>query len=175
MTIRMIALRGVALLALAQAAEAAPPTVSGKYALMTFTQCNAKLASTTGIYSKPGGTASAVASLNSRGNGELSIGVGTVTFPATANSAGNASLELSIVGADVLRLNGSGSPVGTHTETLAGTFAVTATSFTFTPTGQAAMTWTMRAGDLVRGVAQTLYMVRVEDAECLNAITATKQ
>jgi hypothetical protein len=175
MTIPKIALTGVALLAMAQTAEAAPK-VSGKYALMIFVQCGARIATTTANFAKPGGgSGPAVASLNSPDSGEIAIGVGTLTFPSTAASSGSASLELSYVGGDVLRVNGSGSPVGTHTENHAGTFAVTNTSFTFTPSGEAAMVWTMRFGDLVSGVARTLYMVRQEDPKCLNALTATKQ
>jgi hypothetical protein len=175
MTIPKIALTGVALLAMAQTAEAAPK-VSGKYALMIFVQCGARIATTTANFAKPGGgSAPAVASLTSQENGELTIGVGTFTFPSTAASSGSASVELNLVGGDVLRVNGSGSSVGTHTENHAGTFAVTNTSFTFTPTGESAMVWTMRFGDLVSGVARTLYMVRQEDPKCINAVTATKQ
>jgi hypothetical protein len=122
-----------------------------------------------------GGSGPAVASLTSQDNGELTIGVGTFTFPSTAASSGSATLEMSQVGGDVLRVNGDGSPVGTATQNDAGTFAVTNTSFTFTPTGGAAMVWTMRFADVASGVARTLYLARREDANCLNAITATKQ
>ena len=175
MTIPKIALTGVALLAMAQTAEAAPK-VSGKYALMIFIQCGAKIATTTANFAKPGGgSAPAVASVTQQGTGEIAIAVGTITFPSTAASSGSATLEMSQVGGDVLRLDGNGSPVGTDTQNDAGTFAVTNTSFTFTPTGGAAEVWTMRYADLVSGVARTLYLVRREDANCLNAITATKQ
>ena len=175
MTIAKIALTGVALLAMAQTAAAAPK-VAGKYALMMFVQCGARIATTTTNFAKPGGgSGPGVASLTSQDSGEIAIAVGTFTFPSTAASSGSASLEMTLVGGDVLRVNGGGSPVGTNTETHAGTFAVTNTSFTFTPTGDPAMVWTMRFGDLVSGVARTLYMVRQEDPKCLNAITATKQ
>ena len=67
--------------------------------------------------------------------------------------------------------------MGVHTEAAAGTFSVTDTKFTFDPSGvEPAMIWTFRAGNIVSGgVARTIYMVRREDAKCVNAITATKQ
>lgn len=167
----------VALLALAQAAQAAPK-VSGKYVLMIFTQCEARFTTTMGNYLKPGSTtAPAVAAINPAQSGELNIGVGSITFPAVAASTGNASFEAILVSGGSLRINSSGNPMAAHPETAAGPFSFTNTTFTFTPVGEPAMTWTMRFGDIVAstGVARTLYLVRREDARCVNAITATKQ
>ena len=66
--------------------------------------------------------------------------------------------------------------MGVHTEAAAGTFSVTDTLFTFDPSGiEPAMIWTFRAGNILSSVARTIYMVRREDAKCVNAITATKQ
>ena len=170
-------LAGLTVLAMVQAAQAAPK-VSGKYALMIHVQCNARIATQSDTFDKGGGTSSgsAVTSVNSQENGELSIGVGTLTFPTTAASSGTANINLSFVGADVLRVNGGGSDVGTHAEAFNGTFLFTNTTFRFTPTGEPVMVWTMRFADVAPGgVARTLYLVRKEDASCLNAITATKQ
>ena len=153
---------GVALLAMAQAAAAAP-LVSGKYALMSFTQCEAKFTTTT--------NGSAITSVNPSNSGELNIGVGIITFPATAASSGNASLALTNVSGGSLRINTTGEAMATHTEAVSGTYSITNTAFTFTPTGEPPMIWTMRPGNGVR----TLYMVRRENARCVNAVTATKQ
>jgi hypothetical protein len=158
----------VALLAMAQAVEAAPK-VSGKYALMVVTQCEARFTTTSASRS--------VTSVNPSQSGELNIGVGTFTFPAIPASAGSASLEMVIVSGGSLRVNNSGNAMTAHTETPAGTFSFSNITFTFDPTGAALpMTWTMRFADVVAGgVARTLYMVRREDARCVNSITATKQ
>jgi len=167
----------VALLALAQAAQAAPK-VSGKYVLMVFTQCEASLTTTMGSYLKPGNTqAPAVRLINPAQSGEMNIGVGSITFPTVVAgvSAGNASFEAILVSGGVLRVNTSGNPMAAHAETAAGPFLFTNTTFRFTPVGEPAMIWTMRAGNIVGGIARTLYLVRREDARCVNAITATKQ
>ena len=176
MTIARSVWAGAALLAMAQAAVAAP-LVSGKYALMTTSQCTAKFSTTTDTYRLgTGATAPAVKTVNPLANGELNAGVGTITFPLTAASTGAASVELSLVSGSLLRINGGGNAMATHTETISGTFSLTNTTFTLTPSVGPAMTWTMRPGNIVTsGVARTLYMVRKEDANCLNTVTATKQ
>lgn len=163
---------GVALLAMAQAAQAAP-LVSGKYALMTFSQCQAGFTTTIDSYMRAaGGIGPGVKSVNPTGSGELNIGVGTITFPTIAASSGIASLELYIVAGGSLKINSNGSAMAAHTETATGTFSITATSFTFDPDGaEPAMIWTIRPANSAR----TLYMVRKEDAKCVNAVTATKQ
>ena len=170
MKIPMRVLTGVAaaVLAMAQTAQAAPK-VSGKYALMVFTQCEARFTTTSGSGS--------VTSVNPSQSGELNIGVGTFTFPAIAASAGSASLEMVIVSGGSLRINNFGNAMAAHTETPAGTFSFSNTVFMFKPTGEPVMVWTMRFADVVpaTGVARTLYMVRREDARCVNSITATKQ
>jgi hypothetical protein len=177
MKIATIVWTGVALLAMAQAAEAAPPKVSGKYALMIFTQCQARFTTTIDTYSKPGNTTGpAVKSVNPFDIGELNMGVGTITFPATAASSGTASFEAFIVSGGSLRVNTTGGAMTTHTEAPpAGPYSFTDTTFTFTPGGEPAMTWTIRPGNIVSGVARTLHMVRRENARCVNAVTATKQ
>lgn len=175
-----IVLTGVALLAMAQAAQAAPAKVSGKYAMMIFTQCEARFTTTTDTYSKPGNTTGpAVKSVNTFNSGELNISVGTITFPATAASSGTASYEAFRVSGGSLRINNSGSAMATHPDAAAGTFSITDTTFTFDPTGaEPAMVWTIRRGNITvsTGLVRTLYMVRKEPGvNCVNAISATKQ
>jgi hypothetical protein len=178
MKIATIAWTGVTLLAMAQAAEAAPPKVSGKYALMIFTQCEARFTTTTDTYRLgTGATAPAVKSVNPFNNGELNMGVGTITFQVTTPaSSGTASFEAFLVSGGSLRVNTTGEAMATHTEAPpAGPFSFTDTTFTFTPGGEPAMTWTIRPGNIVSGVARTLHMVRRENARCVNAVRATKQ
>jgi hypothetical protein len=175
-------LAGVAVLAMAQTADAAPK-VAGKYVLMSFTQCRADFTTTTANNYRlsDGGTGPAVRSLNSVESGEINIAVGSITFPDAASSAGSgATLEMSIVAGASLKINAAGGAVATHTENVTGTFTVTDNSFTFDPNGaDPAMTWTMRAGNFantnLNGVARTLYLTRRENAKCISAVTATKQ
>jgi hypothetical protein len=177
MKIAMSFWAAVALLAVAQAAQAAPK-VSGKYVLMVFTQCEARFTTTMGNYLTPGPTtAPAVRAINPAQSGELNIGVGSITFPniPAGVSLGNASFEAILVSGGALRINSSGNAMAAHAETAAGPFSFTNTAFTFRPVGEPAMSWAMRAGNIVSGVARTLYLVRREGAGCVNAITATKQ
>lgn len=179
-------LAGAAVLAMAQTAHAAPKVATGTYILMSFTQCRAEFTTTQGNYLRPGNTTGpAVTTVNPGQNGEINIGVGSITFtttPASGASTGTASLEMSIVAGGSLKINTSGNAVATHTEAISGTFTVTDDTFTFTPGGpnpDPAMTWTMRPGDFktasVAGVARTMYLTRKENARCINALTATKQ
>lgn len=167
----------VALLAVAQAAQAAPK-VSGKYVLMVFTQCEARFTTTLGNYlTSPTTGAPAVRTINPAQSGEMNIGVGSITFPnlPAGVSVGNASFEAILISGGALRINNIGNAMAAHPETAAGPFSFTNTTFTFRPVGEPAMTWNVRAGNIVSGVARTLYLVRREDARCVNAITATKQ
>jgi hypothetical protein len=164
-------LAGVAVLAMAQTAHAAPK-VAGKYILMSFSQCQARFTAT------PDGSGGTL--LNTVTGGEINIAVGSITFPDTPASTGTATLEMSIVSGAALRINTTGPTITTHLENAPGTFTINATNstFTFDPNDDAAMTWTYRAGDYantnVNGVARTLYMTRRENAQCLSAVTATK-
>jgi len=190
-------LAGVAVLALAQTAHAAP-RVTGKYILMSFSQCQAEFTTTNtsflktigaangaGSHQHPTTTGPGVQTVNPAQNGEINIGVGSITFNvgAAGASTGPATLEMFIVSGNALRINPSnaGGLIGTHTETVSGTFTVTDTAFTFTPGGpnpDPAMTWTMRPGDFkttITSIARTMYLTRRENARCINAVTATKQ
>ena len=131
-------LTGVAVLAMAQTAHAAPK-VAGKYVLMSFTQCVALISTTTTSVERSNGTdGPAVVSVNVPDDGEINIAVGSITFPDVASSAGSASLEMSIVAGASLRNTNNGN-IGTHTENVTGTFAIAGTgnsgTFTFTPNG----------------------------------------
>src|SRR5262245_53549630 len=112
-------LAGAAVLFLAQAAEAAPPKVAGKYAVLVFEQCSSAFNVVTDTFTKPGNkTGPGVKGINSIGNGEFGIEVGTFTFPAAASAAGKASVALTNFSGDVLRINSGGSGVTVQTENL---------------------------------------------------------
>jgi hypothetical protein len=167
-------LAGVAVLALAQTAHAAPK-VAGKYILMSFSQCQAQFTTTQNNYRLASGASHpAVTTVNPAQNGEINIAVGSITFPNAASSSGpNATLEMSIVSGPSLKINTSGGNITTHTEAATGSFTVTDTTFTFD-----GMTWTMRPGNFVsntNSVARTMYLTRRENARCISALTATKQ
>jgi hypothetical protein len=176
-------LAGVAVLAMAQTAHAAPK-VAGKYVLMSFTQCRAEFTATTANNYRLSNdsTGPAIRTLNSVESGEINIAVGSITFPDAAASSGAASLEMSIVSGASLKINTSGGNITTHLESPTGTFTIDAanSTFTFDPDDGPAMTWTMRAGDFktnnpTNGVARTLYLTRRENARCISAVTATKE
>jgi len=179
-------LAGVAVLAMAQTAHAAPKVASGKYILMSFSQCQAQFTTTNDNFKRqPTGSGPGVATLNPAQNGEINIGVGSITFtttPASGASTGTATLEMSIVAGGSLKINTSGNAIAPHTETISGTFTVTDDTFTFNPAGadpaEPTMTWTMRPGDFktnVNSIARTMYLTRRENAQCISAVTATKQ
>ena len=175
-------LAGVAVLAMAQTAYAAPK-VAGKYVLMSFTQCQAEFTTTTGNYRlSNNSTGPAVRTVNPAQNGEINIAVGSINFtttPAGGASTGTATLEMSIVSGAALRINPNTASglIAPHTENATGSFTVTDTTFTFDPNGvDPAMTWAMRAGDFgANNVARTMYLTRRENARCISAVTATKQ
>jgi hypothetical protein len=85
-------LAGVAVLAVAQTAHAAP-RVAGKYVLMSFTQCRAEFTTTMGNNYRldSGVIGSAVRILNAVDDGEVNIAVGSISFsprpPAPARQA----------------------------------------------------------------------------------------
>jgi hypothetical protein len=174
-------LAGVAVFAMAQAADAAPPKLQGKYAVMIFEQCTASFAAPSATFLRPtppGGSGPAVRVINSQQNGEFGVEVGTMTFPAAAPVAfGNATIALTGARGHALRINGGGSAVTVQTDTLSGPFTITPTTFSFTPTGQPKLTWTASYGNIapVSGLVRTMYMVRKDGNSCVQAIQATKQ
>lgn len=178
MRVKTSVLTCAAILGLAQAAGAAVPKVAGKYAVMVFEQCTSAFNYTNDTFLRsPNGSEPGVKGINSISNGEFGIEVGTFSFPATAATTGNATVALTNVHGDALRINGGGSAVTVQTENLPGTFSVNATTVTFKPTGQPLITWTASYGDLVAGtgVARTIYLVREDDTSCVQGLTLTKQ
>ncbi len=173
------ALGGMAVLALAQAAVAAPPKVAGKYAVMIFEQCSSAFNYTNDSYLKPPSsnpaTGPGVKGINTMQNGEFGIEVGTFTFPAVAATSGSASVALTNVSGASLRINNGGNTVTVQTENISGTFSVAAATFTFTPASQPAITWTASYGDIVSGIARTLYFVRKDGNLCVQGMSLTKQ
>ena len=173
---------GAVVLAMTQAAQALPPKLQGKYAVMVFEQCTASFSAPTDSYRRAAGnTGPGIKSINSQQNGEFGIEVGTMTFTAPAAAAtatGNATVVLTGARGHALRINGGGSAVTVQTDSLSGPFTITPTQFTFKPTGEpTTLTWTATYGNIVAasGVVRTIYMVRKESNLCVQAIQATKQ
>jgi hypothetical protein len=153
------------------AAAAVIPKVSGVYAFMSWSLCEARFTTTTNNYRLANGnTAPAVTTVNPQSSGLLEVIVGTIAFPNTAASSGNATLRMVQIEGGSLQINSSQFPMRRVLRNQTGTFSLTETTFTF-----AGMSFDMTYGDFVNEVARTVYLVRIEDSNCLNAISATKR
>ncbi|HET7679191.1 MAG TPA: hypothetical protein VFK79_03540 [Xanthobacteraceae bacterium] len=159
-------LAGIAILATASAAQAAPK-VSGRYAINSTAFCQTLI-----TVSKD--AEQDVSGINSPNNGTISSEVGYIQFPNTAASSGDVSIASKGFEASAVRINGAGFGVKPITNALGGSFSLTNTTFTLT-VGSQNMVFTLAYGDVVGGVARTLYLVQRESATCLNTVIATKQ
>lgn len=170
---------GVALLAMAQTAQAVPPKPTGKFAFMLFNQCEAKINTTTAnTYLKDGGgTDIAVRTLRLApqiGVGGISVNNGYITFSPSAvgSSSGNVLLSgQTLVEGGSLRVNNDGRAMTSGPQpNINGTYSFTDTTFTITIPGEGAQAFAMTHANN----SKTFYLVRREDARCLTAITATR-
>lgn len=163
-----IAAVSIAVLAMGQAAQAVAPKPSGKFAFMGFAQCEARITTS----KDPQGDVIAV---NHPQSGLLSIENGYITFtPQTVGaSKGNVLIQgRTMVEGGSLRVNNSGFAMQSVAEAnISGTYEFTDTTFTITIPQEGALQFAMTHANAGR----TVYLVRREDARCLNAITATKQ
>lgn len=155
-----------------QSAAALPPKVSGVYAFMSWSLCEARFTTTTNNYKLANNTtAPAVTTVNPASSGLLEVAVGTVTFPSTAVSSGNATVKMVQIEGGSLQINTSEFTMRRRVPAdQTAAFSLTETTFTF-----AGMTYDMTFGDVASGVARTVYLVRKENSNCLNAISATKR
>ena len=170
---------------LTQAALAAPPQVAGKYATQSYRICQTVIhAPTQNFKTSANGTAAAVTNVDldwnagSHGNfaGIISVTVGTVTFPASASSSGTASMtDVEVLGHSMRNDNPANNigfkrnPPSTQTGV---SFSLTASTFTAGDN-----VFDASYGNIVGGVARTIYMVRKPTANeyCLDAMSLTKQ
>jgi hypothetical protein len=84
-------------------------------------------------------------------------------------------MEMRVFQGAALKRDDVGVDVGSFVDRLRGPFLFTDNSFQLTAARDPTMTWIMRAGNIVSGVARTLYLVRKENENCVNALTATKE
>jgi hypothetical protein len=147
-------------------AYAAAPKLSGNYAFMQWSLCQASFTTKTRDYKlAPSGAAGpAVQEVDPAGPGELSVETGYLAFTATHVTGSS-----TIVSGSSLRLNTNGDAMHTKTEPFGAAYSVTATTMTL-----GSQVFTMTFGDVVNGIARTIYLVRKEDAKCLGAMSMTK-
>jgi hypothetical protein len=152
---------GIAGLALPQAAHAAAPKVSGKYAYTSTTACQAIITTTTDGLGK-------ITGVGPTEGGTISSEVGYITFPNTATSSGMASASGKGFEGDAVRIDSAANVAATN-NTVSGAFTFNATQFIF-----AGQTFNMSFGNVVKGVAMSLHMVQKEGTLCISTIHATK-
>ncbi|MGB7260029.1 MAG: hypothetical protein WBD48_18310, partial [Pseudolabrys sp.] len=164
-------------------ADAVSVKPSGKYAFTSIDSCEAKFTFAFGSYKTAAGpSTNAVRVINSVANGHIGSGVGYITFTPKTAAGGNVTMTLTEIGGGALRINNGGVNVTTKPESFSGTYSFTTTSFTFTPTGGSAMTYTMVYGALnASGVPSSLHLVRQDSSgepgdpnNCVETITATR-
>ena len=183
---RLAALAAIAgTCALTQEAYAASPQVAGKYATQSYRICQTVIHTPKqSVKTAANGTTNAVTSVEldwnagAHGNfaGIISVTVGTVTFPAAASTSGMASMTQVEVLGHSMRDDNPPNNVGfkrNPPSTQTGV-AFSMTANTFTAGGEV---FDASYGNVVGGVARTIYMVRRPAANeyCLDAMSLTKQ
>jgi hypothetical protein len=163
--------------AIAQAtpANAAPPKVSGKYALMGWSNCQAKFTTKSRDYKLPTAdpfSGPAVWELSPAGLGEFSVEAGYVTFAPSApgSTSGTFAGTTTSIHGSVLAINSAGSAVTQKNgETFGGDYSATDTTFTI-----GGDVFVLSFGNVVSGVARQINLVRKEDARCASALSFTR-
>jgi hypothetical protein len=169
-------LAGLGILAMGQAAQAAPPKVTGKYAYLSINMCQASFTTTTDIYRLGSGTnAPAIKTLSPANAGLMSASTGYITFTPAAAGAPNGTAAGSgvLVEGAALKINASGNPAWAQKADPIPSSTYSFTDTTFTLAGDV---YQMTYGNVVNTFAKTVNLLRREGTtNCLIAITATKQ
>ncbi|MGH6789187.1 MAG: hypothetical protein ACRECC_05850 [Pseudolabrys sp.] len=160
---------------------------AGKYAFTSVDSCEAKFTFTFKGYvtkTNPPTTDNAVRVISPVADGHIGASVGSITFKPTSANSGNFTYTHTDVGGGALRINTDGRNVTTKTKTASGSysFSFTQTTFTLSPTGESAQTFTMAYGALnASGVPSSLHLVRQHSGgepgdpnNCVETITATR-
>jgi hypothetical protein len=154
---------------------AAAPKVSGKYALMGWSSCQAKFTTKTRDYKLPTAnphSGPAVWELSSDGLGQISVEAGYVTFTpsVTGSTSGTfAGSSISINGS-ALAINSDSTPMKQKNEdTFSGNYSATDTTFTI-----GGHLFVLSFGNVVQGVARQINLVRRESPTCANALSFTR-
>ena len=163
------------LIATSAFAAAAPPRVSGTYAFMAISFCQAEFSTTEAQYKLAStGVAPAVQHVNPVKSGSLSVETGTIKFTPTTAGASSGQAVLVSVQAEggTLFVNGSGFATRRKTQNLSGPYSFTDTTFAFN--GQTFdMTYGAPAGN--PAVQRAVNLIQRESSRCSNAVTATWQ
>jgi hypothetical protein len=154
---------------------AATPKVSGKYALMGWSSCQAKFTTKSRDYKLPTAnpfSGPAVWELSPGGLGQISVEAGYVTFtPSAAGStSGTFAGSTTSINGSALAINTNGTPMKQKNgETFSGAYS--ATDATFTIGGDV---FVLSFGNVVQGVARQINLVRRESATCAAALSFTR-
>ena len=154
-------------------AQAAPPKVSGKYALMGSGNCQAKFTTLSRHYKLAGsGNGPAVWEISPDYLGEIAVEAGYITFtPSAAGStSGTFAGSTTSIRGSALAIDTSGSPmVQQNGETFSGAYSATSTTFTL-----GGDVFVMTFGNVAGGVARQINLVRRDNARCAVVLSFTK-
>jgi hypothetical protein len=157
-------------------AAAAAPKVSGTYALMGWSSCQAKFTTKSRDYKLPTDnpfSGPAVWELSPEGLGQISVEAGYVTFtPSGAGStSGTFAGTTTSINGSALAINGNSTPIKQKNgETFSGAYSATDTTFTV-----GGDEFVLSFGNVVQGVARQINLVRRESAKCASALSFTRQ
>ena len=159
----------------APCANAAAPKVSGKYALMGWSNCQAKFTTKNRDYKLPTAdpfSGPAVWELSPGNLGEFSVEAGYVTFTPSApgSTSGTFAGSTTTIHGSVLAINTAGSSMTQKNgETVSGAYSAADTTFTI-----GGETFVLSFGNVVSGVARQINLVRKEDFRCASALSFTR-
>ena len=147
--------------------KAAGPQVTGKYAYVSTTHCEAKLNVTKDLQGK-------VTNVTLQSGGVVSSSVGYITFTKTSATGGTAVISgATLIEGGTLRVNNNGFNWVTKPDNMPSTpYSFTETTFTL-----GGMTFRMAYADAEGAYFRTVYLVRRESptSNCLETVWATRQ
>jgi hypothetical protein len=156
---------------------AATPKVSGTYALMGWSLCQAKFTTKSRDYKLPTAnpfSGPAVWELSPGGLGQISVEAGYVTFTPSAvgGTSGTFAGTTTSINGSALAINTNGTPMKQKNDEPPFSGNYSATDTTFTIGGDV---FVLSFGNVVQGVARQINLVRRESATCANALSFTRQ
>jgi hypothetical protein len=152
-----------AIIASSLPAQAAPPKVSGKYAVLSLSLCSARIKAA---------TVNSHYSVSSTENGVLAVLNGYATFTSTSATAGNVALNLTQTRGPNTTVNAPSLGWSQTAVNQSGSYTVGASSMVI-----AGGTYVATYGEIVSGIAKTVNLSRREPGNnqgCLDAITLTR-
>jgi hypothetical protein len=168
------------LYALAVTGAAAAPKIAGKYAALTEWHCQPDIAATFSSFRRADNqNAPAITSLlykpNRAGIAQTELGYMTFVPGSAAATSGQVTQTRTVIAGSTQILIGSGL---TFRRTVQGAYryayAVTETTLILTRPGQR-LVYDMVYGNVVNGIAHTLYLMQVSGSNCMTSTRATRQ